>query len=154
MAGVGAGEEHKSSRTFQMEGGVISRERASCTSFCTQKMSPTARGSLGNRRAFSPVIVGALPTLSRLVCQLQAWCPLNAGEGGVLSGRLVSAPHFIGLAPCLCCPTSQGSMEGWKGLPFSLGGATQLESGLSSMTPRLFQLLVERQGWQVALEGL
>jgi hypothetical protein len=126
--------------------GLTSRERAGRTS-----LQPGA--AWGNRRAFFPVTVGALPTLSRLVCQLQAWCPLNAGEGGVLSGRLVCAPHFIGLSPCLSRPTSQCSTEGWKGLPFSWG-ATQLESGLSSMKPTLFQLLVERQGWKMASEGL
>lgn len=30
MAGVGAGEEHKSSRTFQMEGGDIQGENKLC----------------------------------------------------------------------------------------------------------------------------
>lgn len=109
----------------EWRGGDIQGEsKQAALPFAHSKCRPQLGAAWGIRRAFSPVMVGALPTLSRLVCQLQAWCPLNAGEGGVLSDRLVCAPHFIGLAPCLCCPTFQGSMEGWKGLPFSWGGNT------------------------------
>lgn len=72
--------------------------------------------------------------------------------GRVLSGRLVCTPNFLRLSPCLYCPTSQGSKEGWERLCILLG-ATQLESGLSSMRPTL-SIAGGKAGWQVALEGL
>lgn len=83
MAGVGAGEEHKSSRTFQMEEGMISRESKLYFLLHTANIAHSPGQPGGTAKLFFPVTVGALPTWSRLVCQLQAWCSVSAGEGVV-----------------------------------------------------------------------
>lgn len=121
MAGVGAGEKHKSSRTFQMEEGVISREKASCISFLHTANVAHSPGQPGRiAEISSPVTVGALPTQSRLLWQPHAWCPVSAGEGVVRQACVYSSfPQALTLPLLPHLSGFEGRLG--KALPFSWG---------------------------------